>query len=71
MEPIKFSEEYTHSGQIYYEPANLIAHEVMEFIQPEQSTMLNEIRAIRVFSWLEALGHEIKIVQSKNYNNSL
>lgn len=69
LHPIKFSEEYTHSGTIYYEPVNAEAHEVMDFLQPEQCLMLNEIRAEKIFDWLEKMGHEVMIVQSKDYKN--
>lgn len=71
MEPIKFSEEYTHQGQIYYEPANKPAWEVVEFLGGDHSYYMNETRAERVFPWLEALGHEIQIVQSKHYHKAV
>jgi len=70
MDQIKFSQEYTRSGQIYYEPANAEAWDLMDFLG-QGSGALNEIRAEKVFSWLEKLGHEIKIVQSKEYSKSV
>lgn len=72
MEPIKFSLEYSHLGTVYYEPVNPVAFELLEFLRPNgQSCVLNETMAERVFDWLEALGHEVKIVQSRDYNKAL
>ena len=67
MGPIKFREEVTHQGHIYYEPANSVAFEVVEFLRPgNQSEIINETSAERIFPWLEALGHEIMIVQGRS-----
>ncbi len=70
MDQIKFSEEYTHSGQIYYEPANADAWEVMDFLGASQG-MLNETKFDKIYEWLEKLGHPIKIIQSKEYAKSV
>jgi hypothetical protein len=66
MDPIKFSEEYSRSGMIYYEPVNAEAHELMDFMGVDHAYYLNETKAERVFGWLEKLGHEVMIVQGKN-----
>lgn len=71
MEPIKFYEEWTHTGKMYYEPANSSAWEVVEFLGGEQPYFLTEGRSEKLFPWLEALGHEVQIVQSKNNSKAL
>jgi len=71
MEPIKFYEEWSHTGQLYYEPANKLAFEVIEFLRPNnQSEIINEPAAEKIFPWLEALGHPIEVVQGKNYKHA-
>lgn len=68
MHLIKFREEYTHQGSVYYEPANSAAFEVLEFLRPNnQAEIINESSADRIFPWLEALGHEVKIIQGRSY----
>jgi len=72
MEPIKFREEYTHQGHMYYEPANSVAFEVVEFLRPNnQSEIINETSAERIFPWLEALGHSIVIVQGRSARTAM
>lgn len=66
MDPIKFSEEYSHSGILYYEPVNAEAHELMDFMGADGVYYLNETKAERIFGWLEKLGHEVMIVQGRN-----
>ena len=72
MEPIKFYEEYTHSGQIYYEPANKVAFEVVEFLRPNnQSEIISEGASEKIFPWLDALGHDVQILAGKGYPKSI
>jgi len=70
MDSIKFSQEYTPTGMMYYEPLNHEAYELMEFIDPQQSHYLNEDKAERVFGWLEKLGHDVTVVQKRGYEKS-
>lgn len=72
MGPIDFYEEWSHTGQLYYEPANKAAWEVIEFLRPNnQSEIINEASSDKIFPWLEALGHEVRIVQGKTYRDAL
>lgn len=71
MGPIKFYEEWSLTGQLYYEPANPIAFEVVEFLRPNgQSEIINESSAEKIIPWLEALGHEVQILQGKTYKQA-
>ena len=70
MDIIKFSQEYTHSGIMYYEPANAEAWELMDFLGVSHGT-LNETKFDKVYEWMEKLGHDIKIIQSEDYAQSV
>jgi phosphoserine phosphatase len=67
MEPIKFRQEFSKSGAIYYEPANEAADEVMDFIGTETAYSMFEPKAERIFAWLEKLGHDVVIINDWNY----
>jgi len=68
MNPIKFREEHSNFGTLYYEAANDLAHEVMDFISCDSTYFLTETRAERIFNWLEKMGHEIVILESREHH---
>jgi hypothetical protein len=71
MEPFKFREEYTRSGILYYEPANAVADELLDFLRPNnQCCTLNETMAEKIFDWCEKLGHDVQIVQSRDFRRA-